>query len=141
MGVKTYLIDGRGTKNAACVTSRGELVVGDADYSSAYSAEAAVINTGYNFVGPVMGKQFVITAILLYANKLVGANDAAVQVYEASSATSTVVDKAILTVEMLKNSSRDITGIKLLVSVGKWVNIKTDDNTIFSTILGYYVDE
>jgi hypothetical protein len=139
MGIKTWLIDGRGTNQAACVTSRGELVVGDSDYSTAYTVEANIDNTAFNFVGPISNKRFVITSILLYANKGVGAADASVQVYEADADDTTTVSKTILDLEMLKNSARDITGIRLIVTEGKWVNIKTDDNTIFATIMGYYV--
>jgi hypothetical protein len=70
----------------------------------------------------------------------VGASDATVDVYEADSATETTVTKSILAIEMLKNTARDITGLNLIVTEGKWVNIKTNDNTIFATLMGYYVD-
>ena len=73
MSVKFRIVDGSGSGASAKVTSRGELVTGHVSYSSAYAVTVDAINTGYNFVGPQAGKQFVITGIYLYANKNVGA--------------------------------------------------------------------
>lgn len=140
MSVKTTIKDGKGKGNEAVVTDRGQLVTAPLDFSNAYTQEVNATATAFNFVGPVNGKQFVITDILLYADKNVGVNDAAVQLYEATSATSTAETKTILDIEMLKQSSRDITGINLIVTEGRYVNIKTDDATIFATIMGYYAE-
>lgn len=139
MGIQAFIEDGAGKGTVAHVSSRGQLVVGPLEFSDAYAVEVDTINTAFNFVPPEPNKRFVITDMLLYANKGVGANDASVQVYEATSATSTTVTKAILDIEMLKNSARDITGLNLLITEGRWVNIKTDDNTIFATLMGYYI--
>jgi len=140
MPVPAEIIDGQGTTARACVTSRGQLVVGPIAFSDAYAVTVNATATAFNFVGPIAGKRFVITDILLYANKGVGAADASVQLYEASSDTSTTEDKTILDIEMLKQTARDLTGLNLIVTAGKWVNIKTDDDTIFATIMGYYVN-
>lgn len=139
MPVSFELEDGQGESYKACVTSRGQLVVGPIDFSEAYAVEVDVNDTAYNFVPPKTNKRFVVTDILLYANKGVGAADATVDVYESTSATSTVISKSILAIEMLKNSSRDITGLNLIITEGKWLNIKTNDNTIFATVMGYYI--
>ena len=140
MPLDAIIKDGRGTGNKAKVTSQGQLVVAPLDFSSAYAVTASVINTAYNFVGPIAAKQFVITDLLLYADKNVGAGDASIQVYEASSSTSTTEDKTIINIEMLKQTSRDINGMNLIVSKGKWVNIKTNDNNVYATLMGYYID-
>lgn len=139
MPIQVLLSDGFGNGITAGVSSRGQLVTGPLDFSTAYAVTASVDDTAYNFVPPKSGKRFVITDILLYANKGVGVADATVAVYEADSATSTAVTKSILAIEMLKQTARDITGLNLIVSEGKWVNIKTDDNTVFATMMGYYV--
>lgn len=73
------------------------------------------------------------------ANKSVGANDAAIDIYEADSVDSIIISKSILSTEIEKKSSRDLLGLNLIVGVGKWVNMKTDDNTIYATIMFYYV--
>jgi len=139
MGIHVKIKDGWGGGTEACVTERGQLVTAPLEFSSAYPVTASIDDTAFNFVPPISGKQFVITDILLYANKSVGVNDATVEVYEATSATEITVDKSILAIEMLRQSSRDNTGLNLIVSPGRWVNIKTNDNTIFATIMGYYV--
>lgn len=140
MSIDVKLIDGAGNGTTAKVSPYGHLVVGASNFSTAYAVTVALDNTGYNFVPPKAGFQFVITGLLLYANKNVGTGDATVVVYEASSPSTTTADKTVLTTEMLKQTSRDITGLNLIVTAGKWVNIKTDDNTVFSSLLGYYVE-
>jgi hypothetical protein len=140
MGIHTGISDGWGTDSKACVTERGQLVVAPLSFSTAYPVTVALINTAYNFVPPVGGRQFVVTDILLYANKGVGASDATVEIYEADATNETTVVRSIMILEMLKQTNRDITGLNLLISAGKWLNIKTDDNTIFATVMGYYVN-
>ena len=137
--IDTVLTDGKGAGNKACVTSRNQLVVAPLDFSEAYDQEVDTINTAFSFVPPRPSERFVVTDILLYANKGVGASDASVVIYEADSAISATVLKSIMSLEMLKQTSRDITGLNLIISEGVWLNIKTDDNTIFSTVMGYYV--
>jgi hypothetical protein len=139
MAIVSKVVDGTGKGFNAKVSKWGIQATGPIDFSVSYSVEAAVINTAYNFVAPVTNHQFVVTSILLYANKGVGAGDATVEIYEAEAIDTVTVDRAILTTEMLKNTSRDLLNINMIVSPGKWLNIKTDDNTIFATILGYYV--
>lgn len=139
--IDANIIDGKGRNYKVKVNSRGQLIVGPLDFSSAYSVSAAVINTAYNFVGPKVGKRFVITDILLNANNGVGsAVGATVVIYEATSLTSTTVSKTILSIELVKQTNRDITGLNLISSEGVWINIKTDDNTINATLMGYYID-
>ena len=139
MTIDVKLKDGEGRGHEAAVTYRKQLVVAPLDFSEAYTATAILVDTAFNFVGPKADKQFVITDIMLYANKGVGASDATVEVYEADADNTTTVHKSILLMEMLKQTSRDLTGLNLIITEGKWVNIKTDDNTVFATIMGYYV--
>lgn len=140
MSVRFNIADASGLGYGAKVTSRGQLVVSPLDYSTAYNATADVINTAYNLIEPRTGQRFVITAILLYANKNVGAGDATVVLYEATSSSTTTASKTIFTAELPKSATRDLTNLNLIVSEGVWVNIKTDDDDIFATIFGYYID-
>jgi hypothetical protein len=140
MTANFILQDGQGGSSNARVSSRGEVAVNRLDYSTAYTVEVNATATAFNFVPPITNKRFVVTDVLLYADKNVGVNDASVQIYEASSASSTTEDKTIIDIEMLKQTSRDLTGLNLLISQGKWLNIKTDDATIFSTVMGYYIN-
>ena len=140
MSVKSIIEDGSGKGSTVRVTTRGELVVGKVEFSQAYTIEATATATAYNFVGPISGSQFIITDVLLYADKNIGVNDASVQLYEATSSSETTVSKTVLDLEMVKQTSRDVTGLNLAVSEGKWLNLKTDDATIFATVMGYYIN-
>jgi hypothetical protein len=149
MVLKVEIVDGRGLGAKACITSRGELVVNKADYSVPYTAEATVINTGYNYttangdgIVPKAGKQFIITEVLISTDRNVGATSGAlINIYEADSATSTTATKDIIKdIEIIKNE-RIFMSLNMIVTKGKWVNIKTDDNNVKSTIWGYYISE
>jgi hypothetical protein len=100
-----------------------------------------VAGTAYNYVTPLMGHKIVITDILLYANKNVGAGDATVTIYGNSTGPSdTTEDIVILQTEMLKQTSRDLTGLNIILDVeGHWLNGKTDDDDVYLTIGYYYV--
>ena len=133
-----FTILGKG--GMALTTSRGQLVTAPLDYSTPYAVAVIVADTGYNFVSPIAGKRFVITDIILDANKNISATTPqAVVIYEAASATTATPSTTILTVEMIKNTNRIITGLNMITSTGKWINIKCEDTTINATIMGYYV--
>ncbi len=140
MSISSHIKDGKGTSALACVTSRNQLVTAPLEFSKMYSAFAGVINTAFNIVPPLTDRQFVITDIILYANKSVGTGDATVTIYEANSPDTLTVDETVFQQEMVKQTSLALTGLNIIVTTGKWVNIKTDDNDIFVNMAGYYVD-
>jgi hypothetical protein len=133
------VIQDAGSGNRATVTRFGQLVVAPVDYSVPVAQTLDLVNTAYNFVEPSQGQNIVITDIILTANKNVGVNDATVTLYEASDVNVTVSDKDILNLEMIKQSNIVMTGLNMIVSEGKFVNAKTDDNDIFVTIMYYRV--
>jgi len=122
------------------VTKSGELVVAPLSYDEAANQTLDSAGVAENFFVPVSNKQFVITAIIINADKSV-TTDVIVDIYEADSSTSTTIDKAILHIEMLKNSDKDIVPLHLLVSSGVWINAKADDANVNMTIMGYYIDK
>jgi hypothetical protein len=127
--------------NTALITKRGQLVTSPLEFSKPYSAEANTINTAFNLVPPIAGKQFVITSILLSGNRSIGASDATVSLYEASSDTETTVLIDILPIEIAKNQALTFTGVNVIVAAGSFINLKTDDATVFAVVYGYYVNE
>lgn len=137
--LKAVIQDGRGTAHHAQVTSRGELVVGPVAYSTPVARTMGTAGTPVNFFGPKSGQQLVITAIHLYANKNVGASDAAVEIYGATAADTATVTTSILNTEMQKNSQLSLTGLQWIVNEGEFLNGKTDDDDVFATVAGYYV--
>ena len=141
MAVK-FSIEGGDSGRVAKVNDDGALAVGPASYNEVKFNELAVTGTAYNFYGPKPGKQFVIMAIFAYGDKQVAtATNATVEIYEAPSTASTTVDKIIMKFEIGQNEFHPFTGLSLLVSAGKWINAKTDDDDVHMNILGYYVDE
>ena len=136
MAIPSHIVDPHNGL-AARVTEFGQLVVAPIAYSTASSATLAIIDTAYNFIEPKGGHQIVITDVILTSDRLVGANGASVQLYTATSPISTDPSPVMLDIEMLKNTSRDLIGLNLLVTKGRWVNAKTNDNNIQITI-GYY---
>lgn len=133
------VIQDNSTGNRATVTRFGQLVTAPVDYSIPISKTLDVVNTAYNFVEPVVDKSIVITDIILTANKNVGATDATVTLYEAEEVDTTTSTKDILNLEMIKQSNLVLTGLNMIVSEGKFVNAKTDDDDIFVTIMYYRV--
>jgi len=140
MSAPVQIKDGSGSGTNAKVTPIGQVVTAPYAYDDVSTKTLDVDDTAVNFYLPKAGQQFVVTTILLTANKNV-TTDCTVVIYEADDPTETTVTKTILNIEMLKNTSRDITGMNLLVSKGKFVNGKTDDDDVFCTIMGYYIPE
>ena len=137
--IKVHLKD-PATGTEATVTKRGQLVTGPLSYSSAYFASASVNDTAAVLVVPRAGERFVMTGILLDADNGVSTNvGAEVIIYEAISATSTTATRTVLSFSMVKNSNRIITDLNLICTEGAWINVKTDDNTVNATMMGYYV--
>lgn len=139
--IKTSLTDGKGTNAQAQVTSRGQLVVAPIDYSIAYNATAGTANVAANLLEPVTSKRFVITAITLYANQGVSNTaDATVDLYEATSSTSTTISKSVLQTNMVRQDRIILTGLNLILTEGVWLNLKTTDDDVYGTVFGYYID-
>jgi len=138
MSVPTKLVDPK-TGIAANVTEYGQLVVAPVDYSVPSAVTMGTVNTAYNFISPNAGHGIVITDIILTANKNVGANDAAVDIYMADADDTLTISTGILSLEMLKKTTISLTGLNMLVPEGFWVNGKTDDDDVFVTIMYYYV--
>lgn len=140
MSAKVSILDGTGEGNEVKVTSRGQLVTAPLEFSDTFNIKAELDNTAYNLVTPLTNKQFVITDIILTANKNVGAADATVELYEANAVDTTTVEKCIIQLEMKKSSTLPLTGLNMITTKGVWINIKTDDDDVFATLMGYYID-
>ncbi len=125
----------------ARVTKRGQTVVAPLAYSRFYTNTATVVDTAYNLVVPKPGKKFVITDIILSADKGVsGTNGAIVEVYEAEAIDTISVSTTIYSDEILKLDRVILTGLNvLIVTEGRWINFKTNDNNVRASVAGYYI--
>lgn len=131
-----------GDGNPAKVTKSGELVVAPLHYSETVFNILDAIDTAYHFYPPRPRQQFVITGVVVFADKDVSdASDTVIVIYEADSTTSTTVDKVLIQFGMGKLTSLPLLGLNSLVNKGKFVNAKTGDDDIHMSILGYYISE
>lgn len=129
-------------KNEARVTPLGQLVVAPLSYDEVEYRELAEPDTAYNFYKPKSGQQFVITGVRAKADRQVSTTvDADVVIYEASSESTTDVDKVLLRGAMVRAESITLLPMNVLVAPGKFVNAKTTDDDIHMNIMGYYVPE
>ncbi len=137
--IDAALLDKR-TKTYQKITSKGVTVVGPLDFSQFMTAEASVDNVAVELFEPKPNNSVIITAIVLYANKNVGAGDATVELFHGSSSD---VNSGIniLKQEMLKQTTLVLTGLEILVSAGRWIKVVTDDNSVFANVAGYYVND
>lgn len=127
------------SKRAADVTAAGELVVGPVACNIASAAELAIAATGYNLAAPLAGCEIILDGFIINADKGVSAtNGADIELYEADSDSETTVAKQIVKVNVVKLDTLAVTGLNICVSSGKWINAKTDDNTVNVTIMYYY---
>jgi len=122
----------------ARVTKTGELVTAPLKYDETDFKSLTATGTAYNFYGPRIGQQFVISGFVAVSDKNITA-DAVVQIYEASAVDSASVSKTLVQFAITKNSVVAPTPLRILVSEGFWVNAQTDDATINVTMFGYYI--
>lgn len=120
------------------VTPHGELVVAPLAPNVSKHHTMSSVNTAYNFAIPIHGKIMRLQNILIYANKGVGVNDATIEIYTTNAIDSLTVIDTIMTLELPKYGSRDLLGLNLELPEGVFLNAKTDDNTIYATMMGYY---
>lgn len=138
MSIKVLITD-EVTGTSPIVTKSGQLVTGEIDFSTFYTATAGTDNVAVNLVPPKAGMNFIITAIVLSANRNVGANGAVVDLFENSvGPTDGTVAKQIFQDEIAKQTRATLTGLNIKVTAAHWVNIKTDDDDVRGNIAGYY---
>lgn len=131
--------DGTGTSNKAKVTSRGQLVTSPLEFSEVYNTVITEANTAFNIIEPKPNKRFVITDIILYANKDVGINDATITIYGSDAANSLEVLGVVTSLELPKKDKIIMNGLNILSTPGLWINIKSNETIIYVTMAGYYI--
>lgn len=138
--IDVVLSDGKGSLNKAKITKAGTLAVSPLEFSEPIFKEMGTDDIAVNFFKPKTGKFFVITSIIIHADKQVGVNGATVVFFEASNASTSTQDKVIFQTEITSDSDQVITGINWKVAEGKFLNGETDDDDIHANVAGYFVD-
>lgn len=126
--------------NSVKVSKNGELVVGPLDFSTPIFKSLNVDNQAFNFFKPRAGFKFVLTDVIADADRNIGVNGVAVDIYEADAEDSTTIDDQILKFDMLKNTDKVLTSLNFITTdEGKFINAKSDDSNILLTISGFFV--
>jgi hypothetical protein len=124
-------------KVQARVTERGELITSAIEHSQPYYVELGVDAQIYNVIPGVVGWRFVITSIIIGADRNVSI-DCTVHIYESLSADGTT-ERDIWRGDINKGETLPLIGLDIITRPTRWVNATTDDDDVDLTILGYYV--
>lgn len=139
MSLPIRLVDGK-TGVSASVSKLGQFTTAPFAYDETVFNELATDNVAFNFYTPKAGKQFVVTGISAVADKQVSSTVSAdVVVYEATSSSTTTVDKILFQTAMVQDQINILIPLNILVTAGKYINAKTTDDDIHMTIMGYYI--
>ncbi len=136
--IDVSLKDGLG--NSIKISPQGEILTRQLKFGEGSFQALDTINTAFNFFKAVSKQKFIITGILVNTNKDIGVDGSTIDIYEASSVSSTTIDKQLFKIIILKNDTLPIPSIFIAVNEGKFLNGKTDDATVNITIGGYFID-
>lgn len=139
MTIALKIEDSTGKSYGAKVTSRGQLVVAPLSFSDAYSELLDTDNSIVNIVPADSGNQFVITAIIASGNKNVGTDGSFVEIFEADSDGGDS-EKELFDFIIARNANLPVTPLNLITNEGKWINARCDDDDVYLTICGYYIE-
>jgi len=137
--IDTIITGGRGQSNKAAVSRNGELITAPLSFDMGIRKVLDSTGTAFNHVEPESGRKFIITGLVINADKNV-TGSAVTQFYEADSPTNTTASTTLLTIDVPKNETVVITNIRMETSTGVYLNSKTDDATVNYMVLGHFVD-
>ena len=139
MSIQTRIAGGK-KRNEALVTDLGQLVVAPFSPSNFYLGSTVSNNVPVNVVIPKKKHKFIITSIIMSADRSVAQNGAVTTIYENGiGPTGTAVEKVIITEEIAKQTRMTATGLNIEVTEGKWINVVSDDVIVRCNIAGYFV--
>lgn len=139
MAIDVHIEDGDGKGRKVTVSENGELITRPFDYSESSFRLMDTVDIAYNFQEPRPSQNFIITGLVVQANREVAVAGGNVIFYEANAADTTVATKTIFTFDLPRQDSEVITGVEIKVGTGKYLNGKTDDDDMLATFFGYYV--
>jgi len=136
--IDTVITDSK-TKTTVKVSSNGELITAPFNFDMGIRKVLNATGTAFNHVVPKSGEKFIITGLIINADKNV-TGSAVVEFYEADSPINTTASKGLVTIDVPKNETVVITGINMETSQGVYLNSKTDDATVNFMVLGHFVN-
>ncbi len=136
--IKVRIADGTSGR-VAKVTKAGGLAQTPPAFDLTKFQELSIADTAFNFYSPRPQQKFVITGMRIKANRAVSNTvDATIIVYEAEQVDTTTVGKVLHEEALIRGEGATLLPINLEVAKGKWINAKTDDASVFITILGFF---
>lgn len=127
-----------GTGSGQRVSKNGEAVIGGLDYSEPYYMQLAIDDQVYNVVPGKPGKRFEMTGILIATTRNI-VSEKLVEIYEATTPSSGVKAKDILSMDMIKSEKIYVPLINVASENGRSINANAEDSEVNITIFGYYI--
>jgi len=135
--IDSFIKDGNGKGSSAQVSNNGEMLVRPFyTFNTSYRVVLSTTNMT-NILSPSAGNNFIITSIILNADKNV-TSSAVVTLSESQTFAGTST-KDLVTLDITKNTTVPLTALSLKISDGKFINAITDDATVNITLLGYFM--
>ena len=118
------------------ITRDGALRV-EQHFSSAEKITLDSDNVAKTIVKPRSGEIMIITGLIVNTGKGIP-GDVLVQIYESAVENSSVVSKAILSFDMVKNQTIVTSPILIATTEGTFINAVADDSDVNVTLLCYF---
>ena len=129
-----------GAPAQVAVRPNGDLAVGPGADSLIKVVTLDTDDAAVEAIAPQAGKVIIVTASIVTTNRDVGVNGATIDVYYATTASSTDTANLLLQlVDFAKNSALAVAGDRIRVPEGNFVIAKTNDNNATVT-LGYHYE-
>lgn len=125
--------------NTAQVTAQGALKIIPNEFSKP-SKQSIIDANAVSFWPPKAGEKFIVTGVIVNTDRNIGVNGALIDIYEATSASSTDIEESIISIDQAKSVTSALLPLFTEVTEGRWVNGKSDDANVHVTVFGYYVN-
>ncbi len=137
MTIGFHIIDGSGKKTLVKVSNNNEILVVN-QFQSAEKITLVSDNVVVNILKPRPNNQIIITGLIVNTNRDVGVNGAIIEIYEASSASSSTIQKSILSFDLTKNETVVTSPVLIQTTEGVFINAKASDSEVNITVLSYF---
>jgi len=118
------------------VTRDGAISI-EQHFSSAEKITLDSDNVAKTIVNPRSGEIMIITGLIVNTGKGIP-GDVLVQIYESADKDSSVVLKAIMSFDMIKNQTIPILPLLIETTQGSYINAVADDSDVNITLLCYF---
>jgi len=127
-------------KNGSLVeVSRDGALTVEQHFSSAEKITLVGDDTALTIVKPRSGEIMIITGLIVNTARNI-AQDVLVQIYESAVENSSIVSKAIMSFDLVKNQTVVTGNILIATTEGTFINAIADDSDVNVTLLCYFED-